>query len=153
MVHTHVIQVQLLPRYLPYAYILSNREMVQYNPPPPKKLSSVLIIIIIIKKQRTPESGGISKLNLEQSFSYIKLFLYCSNVPWSKKCEIGTLPVTKSLPLLHVYIRSCQVVLVLYVPIYSTVPPTNLVVTYLPTVPTVHYMARRSLGSLYCTFF
>lgn len=67
-----------------YVYILSNREMVQYNPPPPQKLSSASIIIIITKKlqtELTPESGGISKLNLEQSFSYIKLFLYCSNVP------------------------------------------------------------------------
>lgn len=127
--------------YLPYVYILSNREMVQYNTPPPKKLSSASIIIIIIQKKsyqqkRTPESGGISKLNLEQSFSYIKLFI-ASLITMRNR----DLPVTKSLPLLHVYIRTCQVVLVkLYLYLY-TVPPTNLVVpTYLPTY--LQYITR-----------
>lgn len=77
--YIHVDQVKLLPTYPMYIYSPIER---WFNiTPPPKKLSSASIIIIIIKKQRTPESGGISKLNLEQSFSYIKLFLYCSNVP------------------------------------------------------------------------
>lgn len=77
------------------------------TPPPHKKLSSVSIIITITKKlqtELTPESGGISKLNLEQSFSYIKLLLFqCSLI---KKMRNRDLPVTKSLPLLHVYIHT-----------------------------------------------
>lgn len=78
-IHTFIL-VKLLPT-LPYVYIYSPIERWFNITSPPKKLSSASIIIIIMKKQRTPESGGISKLNLEQSFSYIKLFLYCSIVP------------------------------------------------------------------------
>lgn len=82
-----------------------------------------------MKKQRTPESGGISKLNLEQSFSYIKLFI-ASLITMRNR----DLPVTKSLPsYMYTYVRTCQVVLVLvlYVPIYSTLSTYLVVPTYL----------------------
>lgn len=52
-----------------------------------------------------------------------------------QKMRNRDLPVTKSLPLLHVYIRTCQVVLVLYSMYLYTVPyqPSS---TYLPTYST-----------------
>lgn len=101
-----------------------------------------------MKKQRTPESGGISKLNLEQSFSYIKLFI----VPMFLDQKMRNRDLACHQKDKKAYPPTCihtYVLVKLYLYCYLYTVPYQPSSTYLPTYSTLQGQEKSRINVLY----